>query len=124
MKVDFLSIAEIELNDAIDYYNEQSEGLGFELAYEVQKTIERIIHFPEAWFKLSKRTRRCRCKRFPYGVIYQIRQDFILIVAIMHLHRNPGYWKLRNYKNDKEKKKIISEAEDTIVKQLRKVFGP
>lgn len=29
MKVDFLSLAEIELNDAIDYYNKQSEGLGF-----------------------------------------------------------------------------------------------
>lgn len=48
MKVDFLSIAEIELNEAIDYYNKQSEGLGFELAYEIQKTIERIIQFPDA----------------------------------------------------------------------------
>ena len=93
MKVDFLLIAEIELKSAIDYYNEQSEGLGFELAYEVQKTIERIIQFPDAWPKVSKRTRRCRCKRFPYGVIYQIREDLILIIAVMHLHKKPGYWK-------------------------------
>ncbi len=95
MKVDFLSIAETELNEAIEYYNKQSEGLGFEFAYEVQKTIERIIWFPEAWPKLSNRTRRCRCKRFPYGVIYQIRQVLILIAAIMHLHRKPNYWKDR-----------------------------
>jgi hypothetical protein len=95
MKVDFLSIAEMELKSAIDYYNEQSEGLGFELAYEVRKTIERIIQFLDAWPKLSKRTRRCRCKRFPYGVIYQIRENLILIIAVMHLHKKPGYWKDR-----------------------------
>lgn len=95
MKVDFLSIAEIELNEAVDYYNKQSEGLGFELAYEVQKTIERIIRFPEAWTRLSKRTRKCRCKRFPYGVVYHQKGDLILILAIMHLHRKPNYWKDR-----------------------------
>ena len=96
MKVEFLEIAEIELFEAIEYYNEQSEGLGYELALEVQKTIERIIQYPDAWTKLSSRTRRCRCKRFPYGIIYQERDDLILIVALMHLKRKPKYWKDRH----------------------------
>jgi len=95
MKIEFLSIAELELKDAFNYYNEQSEGLGFEFLLEVQKTIDRIIQFPEAWTKLSKRTRRCRYKRFPYGIIYQIREDLILIIAVMHLHRKPNSWKER-----------------------------
>lgn len=95
-QVDFLEIAENELIEAIEYYNNQSEGLGYELAFEVQKTIERIVQFPDAWPKLSQRTRRCRCKRFPYGVVYQIRQEAILIIAILHLHRKPSYWKNRN----------------------------
>ena len=96
MNVNFLSIAENELLDAIDYYNQQSEGLGFEFALEVKMTIGRISQFPKAWTKLSKRSRRCRTNRFPYGIIYQQRQeDEILVIGIMHLHQNPKSWKDR-----------------------------
>lgn len=43
-----------ELFEAINYYDECQEGLGFEFAREIYSTIQRIIHFPEAWSKLSK----------------------------------------------------------------------
>ena len=95
MRIEFLAPAEMELIDASSYYNIQSEGLGFEFAAEVKKTIERIIQHPEAWTKLSKRTRRCRTNRFPYGVIYQIKEETILIVAVMHLSRDPQTWEAR-----------------------------
>ena len=95
MRIEFLAPAEMELIDASSYYNIQSEGLGFEFASEVKKTIERIIQHPEAWTKLSKRTRRCRTNRFPYGVIYQIKEETILIVAVMHLSRDPQTWEAR-----------------------------
>ncbi|OHB45877.1 MAG: plasmid stabilization protein [Planctomycetes bacterium RIFOXYD2_FULL_41_16] len=95
MEIKFLAPAENEFLDAISYYNMQSEGLGYEFAAEVKKTIERIIQYPEAWAKLSKRTRRCRTNRFPYGVIYQVREETLLIVAVMHLGREPQGWKSR-----------------------------
>lgn len=95
MKINFLSIAHIELVDAIRYFNEQSEGLGFEFANEVRNTIKRISLYPQAWTKLSEKTRRCRCNRFPYGIVYQLREDEILIIAVMHLHRKPEYWRKR-----------------------------
>jgi len=95
MKVAFLPPAESELAEAVSYYNAQSEGLGYELAAEIKKTLERIIRYPDAWPLLSKRTRRCRTKRFPYGVIYQSRPNLLLIVAIMHLSRHPETWKSR-----------------------------
>jgi len=99
MKIEFLPPAGAELTDAISYYNIQSEGLGYEFAAEVkrtlERTLERIVQYPDAWLKLSKRTRRCRTNRFPYGVIYQIRQETLLIVAVMHLSREPETWKSR-----------------------------
>ena len=95
MNVAFLAPAYAELTDAIEYYNEQSEGLGFEFAVEVQRTIERIVQYPDAWTPLSRRTRRCRMSRFPYGIVYQIRAEAILIVAVMHLRRPPDSWKAR-----------------------------
>jgi hypothetical protein len=94
-EIKFLAPAKAEFLDAISYYNMQSEGLGYEFAAEVKKTIERIIQYPEAWAKLSKRTRRCRTNRFPYGVIYQIREEVLLIVAVMHMGREPHGWKSR-----------------------------
>ena len=73
MEIIFLSPARDELTEAIAYYNGQSEGLGYEFAAEVKKTLERIVQYPNAWFKLSNRTHRCRTNRFPYGITYQIR---------------------------------------------------
>ena len=88
----FLEPAQIELEEEVKYFNKRRVGLGYEFAKEIADTITRILRYPEAWTKLSKRTRRCRTKRFPYGVIYQIRVDTILIVAIAHLRRKPSYW--------------------------------
>lgn len=95
MKVDFLQPAQAELLAAITYYNLQSEGLGYEFAAEVKRTLGRIIQYPAAWSALSARTRRCRTNRFPYGIIYQVRGETILIVAVMHLHKHPDSWKSR-----------------------------
>ena len=95
MKVEFLDPAKKELTDAIAYYNKQSEGLGYRFAAEVRKTLRRIVQYPEAWTPISERTRRCRTVGFPYGVIYQARQEVVIIVAVMHLHRHPDSWKSR-----------------------------
>ncbi|MBU0559431.1 MAG: type II toxin-antitoxin system RelE/ParE family toxin [Bacteroidetes bacterium] len=95
MNIEFLNPAEDEFVNAIAYYNLQSEGLGFEFAVEVKRTIGRIIQYPDAWTPLSRRTRRCRTNRFPYGIIYQVRTDTLLIVSVMHLHRDPKTWRSR-----------------------------
>jgi hypothetical protein len=53
MKIIFLSPAKVELAEAVSYYNTQSEGLGYEFAAEVRKTLERIVRYPDAWYRLS-----------------------------------------------------------------------
>jgi len=87
--------AELELNIAVDYYEECKVNLGAEFAYEIQKTIQRILEFPTAWQKLDAEIRRCLTNRFPFGVIYYQKDDKIIILAIMQLKRKPNYWKER-----------------------------
>ena len=95
MNVEFLDAARAEYREAVDYYDREHSGLGSEFADEVARTTARIVAFPEAWQKLSRRTRRCRTNRFPYGLIYQKRGDLVLVIAVMHLRREPGYWQER-----------------------------
>lgn len=95
MRVEFLDPAKREFIEAVAYYNEQSEGLGYRFAAEVRRTVSRIVQHPHAWTPISERTRRCRTNGFPFGVIYQISENVILIVAVMHLHRHPASWRGR-----------------------------
>ncbi len=94
-KIIFLDPAIEEFKAAVDYYNLQSEGLGFEFALEVKRTLKRISQYPLAWHILSPNTRRCRTNRFPYGVVYFLREKQIVVIAIMHLHRAPKAWTLQ-----------------------------
>lgn len=87
--------AELELNASVDYYQECQDRLGAEFAYEVQKTIQRILEFPTAWQKLDKDIRRCLINRFPFGIIYYQRDNKIIILAVMQIRRKPNYWKER-----------------------------
>ena len=70
MKIRFLKIAQVELDSAVDYYNSERRGLGYEFLWEVCAAIDRIKEFPEAWQPYYKESRRCLIRRFPYGVIY------------------------------------------------------
>ena len=92
MRVRLTAGARNDLRAAIDYYNEQRPGLGVEFHDAVGDALNRITRLPNAWPRLGPNTRRCKTAHFPYGVIYQLREREILIVAIAHAHRRPGYW--------------------------------
>ena len=95
MTLRFLSIAKIELDQSFEYYESQKPKLGESFLQEVRQGVNRIKNHPTAWTRISKRTRRCLLNKFPFGIIYQIREDEILVIAIAHLHRKPNYWKSR-----------------------------
>ncbi|CAB1078064.1 hypothetical protein D1AOALGA4SA_5829 [Olavius algarvensis Delta 1 endosymbiont] len=95
MNYSFHPEAEVEFNQAIDYYENRAEGLGYDSAIEVYSAIERIISYPKAWLILAQHVRRCMTRRFPYGVLCSEEPEKIFILAVMHLHRDPDYWKHR-----------------------------
>lgn len=95
MIVRLLEVAQLELEEAVSYYNNQAPGLGDAFVVETVATIERIRRFPDAWHPLGAEVRRCRLRRFPYGLIYAFDTAEILIVATALLHRHPDYWRDR-----------------------------
>ncbi len=92
MEIEFLEPALIELDDAKEYYNVQSNGLGTNFFDEVLKAIELISRFPEVWSKNTENTRKALLKKFPYNLVYSILEDKIYIIAVAHQHREPEYW--------------------------------
>lgn len=95
MSFSFHPEAEDEFNNAIDHYEEIEAGLGYDFALEVYSTIRRSVELPKAWAVLEGTIRRSLVKRFPYGILYSEEQKEIYIIAVMNLHREPGYWKYR-----------------------------
>lgn len=95
MNYAFLPDAFSEFEEAVSYYDQHGLGLGDEFTEEVYDTISRILHTPETWPQYFMTTRRCLMHRFPYGVIYQAREDHIIITAVAHCRREPFYWKER-----------------------------
>ena len=95
MSIRFLPAAQVELDEAIRWYAQQAPGLGHSFLGEILRTLQLIERHPFGWHPLSATTRRCRLRRFPYGVIYHPDDQDILIVAVAHLHRRPLYWQSR-----------------------------
>ena len=95
MTYSFHPEAQKELSEAVKYYEDIKTGLGLDFLKEVKMAIKRIKDFPKAWTPFSENTRRCLVNRFPYGVIYQVEDKEIKIIAIMHLSRKPLYYRNR-----------------------------
>jgi plasmid stabilization system protein ParE len=95
MNYEFLPEARAEFEQAVAYYDQCGLGLGDEFTNEVEAAIRRVLTQPEAWSPYHHGTRRCLTQRFPYSVVYQIRPNLILVVAVAHLRREPGYWTAR-----------------------------
>ena len=87
--------ARLEYLAAADYYEKRRSGLGAHFSIEVEAAIGRILAAPARWPLFAEDVRRCLTHTFPYGVLYTIEADFILILAVMHCSRKPDYWKER-----------------------------
>lgn len=92
MKVRFLTLAQRELDDAVVWYNEQAVGLGQDFLDELDRAVRRAVAFPLSSAEIGPGIRRCLLARFPYGLIYGVDGETLVVVAVAHLHREPRYW--------------------------------
>ncbi len=95
MRYEFHPEALEEFSEAAHYYAECQEGLEFRFVAAVENSIRRILEAPQRWRIFEEDVRRCLTRVFPYAILYTIESDSILIVAVMHCRREPGYWRHR-----------------------------
>ena len=89
--------AEADITEAALWYEDREAGLGLELTSEIGAAIERAIENPLIHLQLRRRpeVRRVLARRFPYRVFFIVRQDVIVIFAVLHAARHDRQWRQR-----------------------------
>lgn len=88
-----LRAARKEFAAAVRWYEQQRAGLGAEFFDGVVHATSLIQAQPEIGTPdPDQRTRRILVQRFPYQVVYRLTPDEIVILAVAHLKRRPGFW--------------------------------
>ena len=91
----FDAAAERELNEAVDFYDLESPGLGDAFLAEVEHALTQVEAFPEAAEPLRDGVRRRLLHTFPYALLYSLRSDEVRVLAVAHQRRRPLYWEGR-----------------------------
>ncbi len=81
--------AEIDINDALEWYEEQKIGLASELYAEIDKAISIITETPALFQVRYKNIRIVFTERFPYGIHYTIEGDRVFVHAVMKMQKKP-----------------------------------
>ena len=95
MKIRYLAVAREEVHEAAEYYAAISPGLGTSFKRELRQLMRLVATMPNAWPPSGPETRKCLLTRFPYLVVYAPLPGELLVLAVGHQHRKPGYWRER-----------------------------
>src|SRR5947209_452385 len=92
--------ARAEIDEASGWYDTRQAGLGDEFLTAVESALLAVEKDPHRFEKLrtprSRRdVRRCNLSRFPFSIVFECQKDEIVVVAIAHASRRPGYWRPR-----------------------------
>jgi len=96
LRLRFLEDSAAEFLEATRHYDAQEEGLGAAFVADIEKTSALALAFPRIGTPGPLETRRLLLSRFPYALVYRAETEVIVIIAVEHQHREPGYWKARS----------------------------
>jgi plasmid stabilization system protein ParE len=91
----YLPSAREELNDAAAYYEASVPGLGDAFLDDVERAIATVRESPRIGVPTQRIFRKMILHRFPFSIVYVERDEEIVIVAVAHQRRRPGYWRRR-----------------------------
>ena len=95
IKPRFLPAAEAELLKEIVFYSKARDGLGVKFEQAVESAVKRAVANPEGGTPSLRGTRSRLVKGFPFSVVYRASETEVLVIAVMHHRKEPGYWAAR-----------------------------
>jgi plasmid stabilization system protein ParE len=95
--VKFHPDAEEDIRGARRWYAEKSAIAARAFVAEMEASVEQVLRSPERWPRYLSGTRRYYFANFPFTLIYRVEAGQILVVAVAHHRRKPGYWKTRRH---------------------------
>jgi plasmid stabilization system protein ParE len=95
LPVDYLPAARRDFDEAFDWYAERSTHAAVRFVNAVDAALLMISRFPQRFAAVDDLHRECPIKRFPFRIVYRVAADRIVVVAVAHAKRRPGYWKDR-----------------------------
>ncbi len=92
-RIEFLQIAELELEDALEWYESKKPNLGAELLLTLDTILDHITENPRLFPLVYKEMRKAPLPTFPYSLIYEVHDpEVILVLAVIHQKRSPTRW--------------------------------
>ena len=95
MRVRHHKLAHEELTAAAVFYEQQEEGLGAQFLEAYKEAVAMVKANPKTYRILLDDMRRFLMDRFPFVVVYRVREEETFIMAVAHGRRKPGYWRER-----------------------------
>jgi len=87
--------AEAEAREAFRRYHERDPVVGMRFLAALDRAIEHVQANPNRWPAFVHDTRRILIRRFPFSIIYRADSERVLVLAVAHQKRRPGYWNRR-----------------------------
>lgn len=86
------SAAESDYAEALVWYVEQSQQAAERFDSEFERVLKMIANTAERFPRCDERHHYCQLQRFPYRVIYRIRDDEVIVMTLSHSSRDPSFW--------------------------------
>ena len=81
--------SDLDIQAAALWYEGQRGGLGKRFLNELDEVFRRIENNPRQFPTLEGEARRALLRHFPYGVYFAEGADEVVVLAVLHLHREP-----------------------------------
>jgi plasmid stabilization system protein ParE len=88
-------LAEADLGDAARWYDDERAGLAERFVKDVDITFSRIAEHLLQFPLVTGDVRRALLHTFPYAVYFRTSDEAVVVLAVLHLRRNPKVWRRR-----------------------------
>jgi plasmid stabilization system protein ParE len=88
-------LAEADLENAAQWYDEERPGLAQRFLKDVDRSFVRLRERPLQFPVVAGDVRRALLHTFPYAIYFRVSDEMIVVLAVLHLRRNPKIWRGR-----------------------------